>query len=107
WPRDNQNYWALLGNGLLTSEGETWRRHRNLAQPAFHRRRLEALAGSVTPAVAELSVRWDQLAKSGQPIDIGAEMGALTLTVVTRALYGQDASDQAELVGRSLSSAIR
>jgi cytochrome P450 len=107
WPRDNGNYRALLGHGLLANEGEIWRRHRSLVQPAFHRRRLELLVGTVVNAVAEVSARWDRHARSGQPVDVGAEMGWLTLAIVTRALYGLDASDQAELIGGSLSKAIR
>ena len=107
WPRDNRNYRALLGHGLLTSEGEIWRRHHGLAQPAFHRRRLEALVGTVVTAVAEVAGRWDRYAASGQPIDVGAEMGWLTQVIVTRALYGHDASDQTDLIGQSLSKAIR
>ena len=107
WPRANKNYRALLGHGLLTSEGETWRRHRSLAQPAFHRRQIETLAGTVVDAVAEVSARWDGHARSGQPVDIGAEMGWLTLAIVSRALYGLDASDEAEFIGRSRSQGIR
>jgi len=107
WPRDNQNYRALLGHGLLTSEGEIWRRHHSLAQPAFHRRRLETLAGIVVQAVAEVSARWEAHARSGQPIDVGAEMGRLTLAIVTRALYSAEASDQTDFIGQSLSKAIR
>ena len=107
WPRDNRNFRALLGHGLLTSEGDVWRRHRTLAQPAFHQRRLGGLVDTVSAAVAEVSARWDAAARTAQPIDLGAEMGRLTLTIVTRALYGQEAGDQAEFIGRSLSQAIR
>ena len=34
---------ALIGNGLLTSEGENWRRHRRLIQPVFSRRDVRQL----------------------------------------------------------------
>ena len=107
WPRDNRNFRALLGHGLLTSEGDIWRRHRTLAQPAFHQRRLAGLLDTVSGATAEVAVRWDHAARTGQPIDIGAEMGRLTLAIVTRALYGQGADDQADFIGQSLSHAIR
>src|SRR3954451_58415 len=33
-----------LGNGLLTSEGDSWRQQRKLAQPAFHRNRINGYA---------------------------------------------------------------
>src|SRR4030095_14020336 len=48
----------LLGDGLLTSEGEFHRRQRRLAQPAFHRERIAAYAGAMTAAAERLSDRW-------------------------------------------------
>jgi len=107
WPDDNANLRALLGHGLLINEGETWRRHRGLAQPAFHRQRLGGLVDTVAEAVAEVARRWERCAASGELVDVRAEMGRLTLAIVTRALYSMDASDQADFIGQSLSRAIR
>jgi len=106
WPRVHHKLRPLLGYGLLTSEGETWRRHHSLSQPAFHRKRLGMLVGTMADATAEIIAKWDRYAATGEPIDVNAEMGRLTLAIVTRALYGLDASDQAELVGSSLVKAI-
>jgi cytochrome P450 len=107
WPRVHETARPILGHGLLTSEGETWRRHHNLLQPAFHRKRLGGLVSTMAEATAEIIARWDHSAESHQPIEVHAEMSQLTLAIVTRALYGQDAGDQAELVGRSLAQTIR
>ena len=79
-----------LGDGLLTSEGAFWLRQRRIAQPAFHRQRIEALAGVMTDAAAETAVRWETLATQGHPVEIGNEMMRLTRTVVLRALLGGD-----------------
>jgi len=79
-----------IGNGLLTSEGEFWLRQRRIAQPAFHRQRVAALAGVMAGAAREAAAEWDTLASGGQPVDIGEEMMRLTRTVVVRALLGGD-----------------
>jgi cytochrome P450 len=79
-----------LGNGLLTSEGEFWLRQRRIAQPAFHRQRIAALAGVMTDAAREIAVDWEAIASTGQAVDIGEEMMRLTRTVVLRALLGTD-----------------
>ncbi len=47
---------SLLGNGLLVSEGDFWRRQRRLAQPAFHRRRIAGLAQLVTDSAGEVTL---------------------------------------------------
>ena len=79
-----------LGNGLLTSEGAFWLRQRRIAQPAFHRQRVAALAGVMADAVRETAVDWEALASARQPVDIGDEMMRLTRTVVLRTLLGAD-----------------
>lgn len=79
-----------LGDGLLTSEGAFWLRQRRIAQPAFHRQRIAALAGVMADAAADTAERWDSLAAHGRPVEIGDEMMRLTRDVVLRSLLGGD-----------------
>jgi cytochrome P450 len=79
-----------LGNGLLTSEDDFWLRQRRIAQPAFHRQRIAALAGVMADAARETADRWHSIAGHGEPTDVGEEMMRLTRTVVLRALLGAD-----------------
>ena len=77
----------LLGEGLLTSEGEFWLRQRRLAQPAFHREHIASLADVMTSVTDEMLSRWELQATEGRAFDVADEMMKLTLTVVTRALF--------------------
>ncbi len=77
----------VLGLGLLTNSGESWRRQRRLAQPAFHRQRLDNLTGAMTSSIEKLRARWRR-ADLDKPIDIVAEMTRLALDIVGRALFG-------------------
>jgi cytochrome P450 len=79
-----------LGNGLLTSEGEFWLRQRRIAQPAFHRQRIAALATVMVDAARETADRWEAIASQGRPVDVAEEMMQFTRTVVLRALLGAD-----------------
>ena len=79
-----------LGNGLLTSEDEFWLRQRRIAQPAFHRQRVAALASVMAEAAQDTAARWQSIAARGEPSDVGEEMMRLTRTVVLRALLGAD-----------------
>jgi cytochrome P450 len=79
-----------LGNGLLTSEDEFWLRQRRIAQPAFHRQHIAALAGVMAQAAREAAAEWEALASGGRPVDVAEEMMRLTRTVVLRALLGAD-----------------
>jgi cytochrome P450 len=79
-----------LGNGLLTSEDEFWLRQRRIAQPAFHRQRIAALASVMAEAARDTAAQWQAIASSGQPVDVAEEMMRLTRTVVLRALLGAD-----------------
>ena len=57
---------VVLGEGLVTTEGAPWRRLRRLAQPAFHHRRIAALAGVMTEAIDAMLARWQQARRSGR-----------------------------------------
>ncbi|HKU39268.1 MAG TPA: cytochrome P450 [Polyangiales bacterium] len=74
----------LLGDALLTSDGERWRRQRRLVQPAFARPRLAAYS---TAMVDEAARCCERLAYSGK-VDLSREMNRLTLSIVTRTLFG-------------------
>jgi cytochrome P450 len=97
---------ALIGDGLLTSEGEQWRWHRRLVQPVFSRRHVAAFAPAMTEAAQRLTARWDSLS-AGAVIDVAGEMSALALDIVGQALFGFDLSGDAEQMGRAMDAGQR
>jgi cytochrome P450 len=78
-----------LGNGLLTSEGDLWRRQRKTIQPAFQAKRIAAQAGVVAEEAEALVARLRTHAGGG-PVDVMKEMTGLTLGVLGRALLDAD-----------------
>lgn len=80
----------LLGEGLITSDGETHRRGRRIAAPAFHRRRIEGYAGQIVSIAAEMREHW----KPAVEFDISAEMMRLALQVVARTLFDTEVTPE-------------
>ncbi|GAA4412460.1 cytochrome P450 [Nibrella viscosa] len=95
----------FLGNGLLNSEGDFWRRQRRLAQPAFHRQRLALLADTMVQETQELTERWKQH-EAELPIDISEEMMKLTLAIVTRSLFSSDVKKHLGSISQSVTTII-
>ena len=91
----------MLGDGLLTSDGENWVRQRRLAQPAFQRDRIEAFAVMMIDATLDLVQRWRRLPPD-QPVDLTEEMTGLTTRIVARALFSVDISDALGSFGQSV-----
>ena len=95
----------LVGEGLLTSEGETWLANRRLAQPVFHRQRIAGFGQLMTDETEAMLNRWET-SHADEAFDVSAEMMRLTLTVVGKALFSTDLSLEAREIGEALSFAL-
>lgn len=84
----------VLGKGLLTSEGEFWRRQRRLIQPVFHRRKIASFASKMTAATEAMLEQWESRADSGEPFDVADEMMRLTLDIVSKTLFSTALSER-------------
>src|ERR1044072_4496234 len=93
----------FLGEGLLTSEGEFHRRQRRMAQPAFHRQRINGYA----TVMAEYSARRRRQWQSGETLDISQEMMGLTLAIVGKTLFDADVEAEAKEIGAALTDIMR
>jgi cytochrome P450 len=79
----------LLGEGLITSDGEVHRRQRRIAAPAFHRQRIQAYGGMMGDRAKVMRDHW----QAGQPLDMSAQMMQLTLQIVARTLFNTDVTE--------------
>ena len=76
----------MLGEGLLTSEGEHYRRHRQVIQPEFHRQRIPKHARIIVGSAEEFIARW----KDDETRDVLADMRSLSLAATYGTLFGGD-----------------
>lgn len=92
----------LLGQGLLTSEGEVWKRQRRVSQPAFTRERVQGFDELITSSTLELLDRWSTASQSGQPLRLDHQLSGLTLAIVARAIFGSDLTGINEYFGEAV-----
>ena len=93
---------VLLGEGLLTSEGEAHLRQRRLIQPAFHKERIGSYGVTMTDYARRTMDRWSE----GTPIDVAEAMMRLTLGIVGKTLFDADVESQARDVGRAMTDVM-
>jgi len=89
---------VLVGEGLLTSEGEHHLRQRRLVQPAFHRARIGAYASAMTGAAMSRQSRWSD----GELLDANRAMMHITLDIVAATLFGADVGAESSEIGEAL-----
>lgn len=94
---------VLLGEGLLTSEGDFHMRQRRLAQPAFHRERLINYSTAMVECADREQSRWT----AGEMRDIHEAMTRLTLTIVARTLFSVDIESSAAEIGQVMKSVVK
>jgi cytochrome P450 len=93
----------LLGKGLITTEGEEWKRRRRVAQPAFHKEKLELLIQKMEAAVNGLMHVLDY--ESLGEIDLDREMNHITLTVLSKSIIQADLDEEYQAVKQNLNEA--
>src|SRR6266403_2316778 len=93
----------LVGNGLLTSQGEEWKRQRRLSQPAFHRERVASYGQVMVDYTTRLTAKWNE----GESRDIHRDMMRLTLEIVVQCLFGADVSSDVDHVGATLKELVK
>jgi cytochrome P450 len=92
----------LLGEGLLTSEGEAHLRQRRMMQPAFHRQRITGYAETMIEYADKMADSW----RDGEARDLSKEMMQLTLQIVGKTLFNADVGDEADEVGKAMTTLI-
>ncbi|MGK2955714.1 MAG: cytochrome P450 [Solirubrobacterales bacterium] len=98
----------ILGEGLLTSQGQLWKKQRRLVQPIFAKRHLKTFTEHMTSATADAleGETFGNIA-DGEVVDVSEAMMELTLDVVGRALFGADLSgDTARRVGPAMNDVL-
>ena len=93
----------LLGEGLLTSEGQMHLRQRRTIQPLFHRQQVQRFA----EAMVQHALRWRETITDGATIDVTAEMGELTLAIVGETLFSTNVQRDADEVREALTDAVQ
>ena len=88
----------FLGNGLLNSDGEFWKRQRRLVAPALHVRRIEAYAQTMVDYTLAMLDSW----RDGARLDISHEMSGLTMKIVARTLFNADVTDEVDRVYQTM-----
>jgi cytochrome P450 len=98
--KDELTRWLipLVGQGLLTSEGEFWRRQRRLIRPAFQHEEIQRYATVMVEHTERMIAAWHD----GQVRDVHEDMMALTLGIVAKTLFGADLEGEARVVGKSM-----
>jgi cytochrome P450 len=93
----------LLGEGLITSDGDIHKRQRRIAAPAFHRQRIQAYASSMVERAAAMRDAW----QAGVEVDASAEMMQLTLQIVARTLFNSDVTKDVQRINDEVNAIMR
>jgi enediyne biosynthesis protein E7 len=89
----------LLGNGIMTSEGDLWKRQRYMMQPSFHRKMITQFSQLIDACNERFIAKWEKQAAAGALINITDDMSELTLEIVLLSIFGTDLERLAKEMG--------
>ena len=96
----------LLGDGLVTSNGEPWLRQRRLMQPAFHHRQIAGYAATIVEETQRMLDGWEAAAREGRPLDMAAEMMALTQSIIVRTMFSTEVRADSQRIGAAFTTVL-
>ncbi|MFZ2407284.1 MAG: cytochrome P450 [Methylobacter sp.] len=105
-PKKPTGLGLVLGQGLVTSQGELWQRQRRLMQPVFQRSNLASLHSQIVAAGNNLLARW-RLLGDGAQVNLADEMMQVTLEVITQTMFSTSVLDKIEHIAPALDTALR
>lgn len=94
----------LLGNGLLTSEGDFWLKQRRLIQPIFHKQKLDGFVLQMEDCIQSVLNEWQE--NPDKKRDVLNEMNKLTLDIVNTTLFSTDIQDRYQLISQAISGCL-
>jgi cytochrome P450 len=93
----------VTGEGLLTADGEIWRNHRRILQPAFHRTTQNLVLDAIEDSYSTWSTQW----RKENSIELAEAMQHITLEVVGRSLFGTSLSADADVIASATIKALK
>jgi cytochrome P450 len=84
-----------IGNGIMTSDGELWRRQRRIMQPAFHQKKIAAMHSTMVQECRGVVDMLLAAAESGRAVDINRELNAMALRIASKALFSTESAEEA------------
>lgn len=90
----------MMGESILTAEGDSWLKNRRLMQPAFHMKQLASLVDVMVSCTESFIKEWENKS-DGEVIDIAEETLKLTLKIAGQTLFSKDISDEDSVLGKA------
>ena len=91
----------MVGQGLVTSEGELWQQQRKLMQPSFTPNAISGYTDLMVEVIEGLLARWQRAADQGDTLNIDDEMMRLTMSIIGKAMFSIDLSEELTEVGQA------
>lgn len=102
----NDSVSLLAGQGVLTSEGDLWRRQRRLMQPAFARNSVAKLSSHMVDSIERFVAEWQEEGDQQRTLDVLPEMMRLGLRIASTTLFSTDISESADTIGQAYRTAF-
>ncbi|NNC92696.1 MAG: cytochrome P450 [Acidimicrobiia bacterium] len=97
----------VLGDSLLTTDGDEWQWRRRLVNPVFHRRRVDAMAATMVECGRQMLDRLDDAARSDRTIDLLTEMKRVTQDIISRTMFSSEVTADADRIGHAVDESIQ